>query len=80
MIARGMDPEYLLNLDLLSFNALAESFQTVHDLDRYDHAWLTALAFHDTKVLAEQLNEHRKGAGVGVLTGDDLVAQIGGGM
>lgn len=50
------------------------------NLDCYEHAWLTALAQHDTKELAKQLKSVRKAAKQSVKSGDDLVAQIGGGM
>ena len=75
-----MDPDWLLNLDLLSFNALAASYDTMHTQERYEVAWLTALAFNDTAELQKQVNEVRKSDKKNGMTGDDLVAQIGGGM
>lgn len=78
-MSHGFDPDYLLNLDLPCFNSLADSFQIVHDLDRYEHAWLTGLAFNDTKELHKQVNESRKKAKQSVKSGDDFVSQLKGG-
>lgn len=79
-MSQGFDPDYLLDLDLPSFESLAESAQRTHTLERYNEAWRIALAFNDTKELAKQIKEARRKAGHATRDGTDLERQVGMGM
>lgn len=77
---QGVDPDWLLDLDLLSFNAFADSALRIEMNRELENAWLTALAFNDTKSLMKQLKESRQATGQPHLDGDDFARQVGSGM
>lgn len=69
----------MLNLDILSFQTLAESALRLDILNQHETAWLNSVGFNDPKRLLKQVKEARKVCGHDQQDGDDLVAQIGGG-
>lgn len=76
---QGINPQWLMDLDLLSFNAFAESALRIESNKELEQAWLTALAFHDNKQLMKQVKKSRTKLGQATKTGDDLAAALGGG-
>lgn len=85
LVQRGWQPEYLLDMDILSFRALHEGSQRVSASEKVSDAWMSMMASQGTvkgmkKILEPLMKLIDKTGNAGKGNASDFLKKYGGGF